>query len=308
MKKILLGIVLIIVLVPVLAVAAVFTGLIKTPHVAGIASRWGEVTHNSTQVTTDVDLDNPNSFGVSLGSLSADVDIDLNGVQLGHGVAADLKLPAGRSTTSIVTTIDNTKIPDWWAAHINAQEKTQVHILPRATINLVREFVINGPAINREFATDLLANASSTQPEKMAAGPFNLTLVRRSFQWGTVTPQNTNMDALLVLRNDGTFPIPLVKLAFTVNMNAVVVAQGESLTGPIILTPGKEVEVPVQVGIDNVKLLDWWPTHIAANEVTQYAVRLEGVLEADLPIVGLQRLTVPLVTFSDELKTNVLGQ
>jgi LEA14-like dessication related protein len=308
MKKVLFILLLVIILAPALVVGAFFAGVIKTPQVVRISSQWGEVTHDTTKVTTAVDVENPNSLGVNLADIGADVRIDLNGVSLGRGAVSGLKLPAGRSTTSVVTTIDNTKIPDWWASHINAKEQTKVQVVPKATLGFIGNFTVQGPTITRDFATDLLAMASSTQPEKMDAGPFTITLVRRTFEWGAVTPESTGMSATLVLRNDGTAPVSLAKIAFTVSMNTVTVAQGESLNGPIVLLAGQEQVVPVRISINNVKLLDWWPTHIAAKEVTQYSVRLDGVLEANLPFLGRQRIPVPLMTFSDELKTNVLGQ
>ncbi|MEX0761049.1 MAG: LEA type 2 family protein [Dehalococcoidia bacterium] len=313
-KKLIILLVLIVVGIPMLllllggSVAAAYAlGFIKPPELVRTSNGWGNVTRSHTQIITSITIDNPNAIGIGLGNVGVEADIFMNDVLMGRGESRGIDLPEGISTSQLTTSIDNSLIPEWWASHIANDEQTEVSVTAEGVVSLLgRRLSVSAPGINRDFETDLLRNADSNQHETFSIGPYDITLKERRFQWGSVSDDRTEIDGTVVVHNGTPAPIPVTRIEFDATMNGILIAQG-STTGQMVLQPGEDTEIPVTIVIEHALLLNWWPTHINNDERTDYHIDAEATLVADLPVIGRQILSLPLLSHSDVLQTNILG-
>ena len=305
--------------------AAVMTGALSAPELQAITNTWGDVDEERTEVHTSIVLHNPNNIGIGLGNAVLEVDILLNGVQVGQGSLDSVELPQGESTTRLVTVIDNMTIPAWWATHVDNGEHTTVRIEPAFRASLFgRSLGVGVPSVERDVDTDVLASVHSDQPETFPFGPFTLTMKEREFEWGEVSGDSTEIVGELVLHQDSPAPVAVSRLDFTFVMNEVTVAEATT-SEPTVLPPDQDTRVPFSANVDNARLLEWWPTHIENDERTDYRVEVDMVLDVEetaLSSGALQdlrdalsgstgsngvRIPLDVIEFSDEFETDILG-
>lgn len=144
---------------------AFVTGVFKVPELVAVTNEWGDVSLESTQVITSITLDNPNPIGISLGGVGLEVDIDLNGVDFETGFIDSVHLPKGLVTNELITIVDNSVIPRWWATHVSAGERTTARIVPKGSVSLFgRQVAVGAPFITKTINTDLLSNINSVDP------------------------------------------------------------------------------------------------------------------------------------------------
>jgi LEA14-like dessication related protein len=124
-KSILLGLIL------VLVVASTITLCIRGPEVGpekpkivDISHSWGRVTATSTEVKSKAVVYNPNNFPIWFKRI--DYTINMNDIPMGVGRSEErVELaPNANTTVYFETTLDNTKLSQWWVTHISNGEKT----------------------------------------------------------------------------------------------------------------------------------------------------------------------------------------
>ncbi|MGC9307830.1 MAG: LEA type 2 family protein, partial [Thermoplasmatota archaeon] len=98
------------------------------PTIEGIGHEWGTVTHGTTEIYTEVQVKNPNPVGLPVKQMYCDFNV--NGIEMGESASETIgTLPANTTTTvSLLTTIDNGKLPDWWIHHVQHDERSTVHL------------------------------------------------------------------------------------------------------------------------------------------------------------------------------------
>jgi LEA14-like dessication related protein len=289
-----------------LAVLAVAIGVVKPPKLIAAKHTWGQVTRESTQVVTSVEMENPNAFDINTGRISFQAEIYLNDVLMGRGSLAEVHIPSGTSTTRVETHMDNNLLPRWWASHLKNEEFTTVRIQAWGILHLIRNFSFSTPDLSRTVETDLLGKANSTDPQVLSQGPMSLLIKSRQLQWGQVTKDTTEVLGSLVVRNTGPLPITVARTTVLARMNAVVMAQADS-TEATPLPPGKDVTVPFRAVMDNSRLLEWWPSHVNAAERTSFSLHVEATVEGTGADGGFFSISVPLLVHEDLFVTNLLG-
>ncbi len=306
LKKTFFGGIALLLLAGVMIGVAFATGVFKIPEVVEITNKWGDVSQESTQVVTSITLDNPNPIGISLGGVGLEVDIDLNGVDFGTGVIDSIDLPKGLSTTELITTIDNSVIPQWWSTHVSAGETTTVRIVPKGAVSLFgKRLVIGAPSITRTITTDLLSAINSVEPQELRLGPISITIKSQVFGWAGASDDQTTIEGTLVIHNPNIIPIPVTKLGFTLTMNGVEVGNGAT-DGLTILSPRGDTTISLQAIIESGKLVEWWPTHINNGERTDYEIQVDAIFEVDIPLLGMRGVSIGLVNHTDSFQTNIL--
>jgi LEA14-like dessication related protein len=95
---------------------------VQQPAVESVDSEWGDVTEETTEVRTDVTMNNPNVVGVP-GVVDLQYAIAMNDVTVAEGTKRGVGFGTGSSTVSLSTHSDNGKIPAWWASHVNNGEE-----------------------------------------------------------------------------------------------------------------------------------------------------------------------------------------
>ncbi len=100
----------------------------KVGEVRDIKLRWGDVTHDTTQVIVSATV--VNDMPVPLVLKYLEYRIYMNGIEMGSGRISSTKIikPESQSNVEFTMYIQNSKIPEWWVTHIRNGEKTTVKI------------------------------------------------------------------------------------------------------------------------------------------------------------------------------------
>ncbi|MEX0761319.1 MAG: LEA type 2 family protein [Dehalococcoidia bacterium] len=308
MLKLLIGLV-VFVLVLLIAGVVLAANWLESPELVETRHTWGNVTRDSTEVVTEVVVDNPNRLGFSSRNVSVEVDIHGNDVLLGEGERQGINLPEGRSSRQLVTEIDNNQVPLWWESHIANQEMSTIEIAMTGVVSAMgRQVRVPAPDYTRTLRTDLLDEANSNRPEVFEVGGYEVTVKERMFTWGEVGSEATEITGTVLVNNGTPVPIPVPEIDFMMVMNGVSLANGTT-DNQLVMPPGEDTEVPVRILIEHSALLDWWPTHIRSGERTEYEITAEAEVSVSLPDpVGNQTLLIPFLEYSDQLATDILRE
>lgn len=292
-----IGVVVVLILGVVVAAGA---GVFQEPTVEEIQNEWGEITDEETEIITTVVVDNPNPIGLPGGLLGVEYDVVMNGVEMAEGGKSGFGLAAGINELELTTTIDNQKIPKWWMTHINNDEMTAMSIDPTLS---VLGFTVDVPAQNESIETDILAQVEQDESQEVTAlGRTLMVIEKTEGAWGDASPEETPLELDVTITNPNPVPIVFTKISYRVEMNGLVVAEGET-TDPIEIGPQSTGVVESEAGIDNQKLDEWWVSHLENDERTELKVQFDAVVE----IEG-QEVDVPLSDTTDTFETDILGR
>lgn len=282
-------------------------GVFGVPSVDGVENRFGTVTNETTVIETDLELSNPNPVGVRLGRVSVNYTVSMNGVRMAAGSRRGVAVPAGNSTLTLTTRLDNERIPAWWVTHVRDEEQTQLVVnatITSPTLGVTREF-----SVTRSIETDLLGAFASTETRPVNADvplvsdPV-LYVNETDARWGTPTTEETPLDATFTVYNPKPIPYAISEIGYEVYMNDVRVGAGTT-EEPYALPPKTETDVGVGAVIRNAALDEWWVSHLQNDQRT--ALRIDFYARLDLG--GGQTVRVPLdeLTYRETIETNIFG-
>lgn len=286
---------------------ALLTGVVGAPGVTDVENRFGAVNDSRTVVHTDLHLHNPNPVGVRLGGTTVNYTVAMNDVALARGGTSGVALPAGNSTTSLSTTMDNERVPAWWVSHVRADETTTVSVDARARFSSVGRSV----PVSRErtVETDVIGQFRSTEDRPVRSdsplAPDPVLVVRETdAAWGEVTAERTPIDTRFVVYNPNSSPYVLTEIGYEMTMNDVEVGSGSTERAHVI-EPGAEETVDTTTAIRNDRLDEWWVSHLERNQVTD--VRIDFYATAELPSGETVRLPLDALTYTTTVETDVFG-
>ena len=293
----------------VAAVAAAYVlGAVGAPAVVAVENRFGEVTNETTEVETDLVVNNPNPVGVTLGGTTVDYTVRMNGVAMAEGLKEGLSLRRGNSTLPFTTRMHNERIPDWWVTHVRGGENTTVvvdatvtsSLLGNRSVSLAQEQRVETDLIGA-FASEETRPVNASQP--VVSDPV-LYVNRTTAAWGEVTDERTPIDTAFVVYNPKAVPYVVTEVGYTVRMNGIVVGEGSS-DQEYVIEGGTTENVSTTTAIDNDRLDDWWVSHLRNGQVTQ--LRIDFYARLELP--GGAELRVPLdaLTYERTVETDIFG-
>lgn len=292
--------------VVVLVVAAVAAGVFGVPAVTGVDNRFAAVNDSTTTVATNLTVENPNPVGVTLGGVTLNYTVHMNDVRLASGEKRGVSVPAGTSTQSLTTDVDNGRIPAWWVSHLRNGEHTSVRIDARVNSGLLG--TVRTPPITRSVDTDLLGSFNSSERRPVNANAPVVSdpvayVERTNATWGQVTDAETPIQATFAVRNPKSYPIVVTRLGYTATMNDVRMANGSTERGYTI-PPGETREIRARIALDNDKLDEWWVTHLENDQTTD--LRIDFAARIDLRATTVE---VPLrgVTYERTIRTDIFG-
>lgn len=290
-------------LVAALALAAGCTdpSSLGAPEVQGFSNSWGDVTPDTTEVVTTVEVHNPNPVGIPLDDV--ETELHLNDVLMGEGSAESADVPADSTSEVIISTdIQNDRIPDWWVKHIRNGERSTLSMNGSLVFDLKLDEFRYPIERQRPVETDVLGSLSTDRPREITTGPFSLTLHSVESSWGDVTRETTEVRTRAKVRNENPLPVPLGSLESTVEMNGITLAEGTS-DEEVVLEPGAQTVVEIDTELRNAKMDEWWVSHVRNDEHTDVTVTLEATAD-----VGGETLTVPLSERETGFDTDLLGE
>jgi LEA14-like dessication related protein len=301
--------VLVVLVVLVAAVGTAYVlGVVGAPSVVAVENRFGEVTNETTEVETDLVVNNPNPVGVALGGTTVDYTVRMNGVAMAAGDRDGLSVERGNSTLPFTTRMRNERIPDWWVTHVENDENTTVAVDATVTTSTFGNRSVS-LAQEEHVETDLIGAFASEETRPVnASGPLVsdpvLYVNRTTAAWGDVTRERTPIDTSFLVYNPKAVPYAITEIGYTITMNDITVGEGSSDREYVIESRTTE-NVSTTTAIRNERLDEWWVSHLRHDQVTE--LRIDFYAKLELP--GGTEIRVPLdaLTYERTVETDIFG-
>jgi len=269
------------------------------PEVRGITHSWGAVSHDTTEILTNVVVYNPNPFSIPIKRI--DFDLYMNDIRMASGSAENISLTGERNTTvTLRSFLDNGKIPDWFVSHLARGETTDVRLSGRIVFDLrLTEF--SYPFEQKStLKTDLLSKLNIDKPQEIRVGPIAFVLKELRSSWGRITPEKIEIDHRAVIYNPHPLPIPISRIDYRIYMNDVRMGEGTTYN-PVVLRPMDDTTLPFTTSLDVPMLDEWWVSHIKNGEKTKLLVEIYSTVE----IAGME-YSFKLCDIEQYIETNIL--
>ncbi|NEU57294.1 LEA type 2 family protein [Halorussus sp. MSC15.2] len=282
-------------------------GVLGTPSVTSTQNSFGNVTDETTEIRTELVVENPNPVGVNLGGVSVRYDVRMNDVAMASGTKNGLSFDSGNNTVEFSTRMRNDKIPTWWASHVRNGEQTTLRVDASVRSNTLGR-TVQAPPVKRQVSTDIISQFNSTETRPINAsqplvsdpvGYVNETSAR----WGEVTKSETPIDMRFTVYNAKRLPMAITELGYTITMNDVTVGNGSSQTGHLV--EGRTTEtIETRTAIRNQRLDEWWVSHLENEQVTRLRIDFYAKIE-----LGGETVRVPLdgMTYTETIETDIFG-
>jgi len=284
-------------------------GVLGTPSIGSVENRFGTVNETNTLVHTDLQVNNPNPVGVSLGGTTVNYTVAMNDVDIAAGTKEGISIESGNSTLSFTTAMDNEQIPEWWYTHIRENETTAVEIDGTATSSTLggqstsfgQEQTINTDIIG-QFDSDETRPVDANQP--LISDPvLYINSTRGSWDRANLTRQQTPMDLDFTVYNPKQVPYTVTKVGYNITMNDVPVGAGETERGYVI-DPASTETIRADTAIRNENLDEWWVTHLQRNQVTDLYIDFYLIVE----VQGEQfRVDMDSIDYEKQIETDIFG-
>ena len=295
----------------VLVAIGFFLGVFGVPTLNSIDNEFGTVNETQTEIRTNVSVNNPNPIGVSFGGLKIDYTVGMNGIPMANGTRTGLSIQTGNSSLQFVTSLDNTKIPDWWYTHIRNGERTDVTIDATASHSALG----SAPPVTQSqpVTTDIISAFDSTETRPIDANrplvddPV-LYLNETAGEFGDeLTRERTPINLDFTVFNPKAYPYAVTEIGYTITMNNITVGEG-STTGEQVIAPRSESTLSTATVIQNDRLDQWWVSHLQNEEVTDLKIDFYFVVDPDVP--GVEPITIDSekLDYETTIETNILGQ
>jgi LEA14-like dessication related protein len=290
-----------VVVVLLLAGAAFF--LFSQPAVSGIDNRFAGVNETTTVVESTLTVQNPNPIGASLGGLTVDYAIDMNGIRMATGVKEGVSVPKGSSTVPMATHLANERIPTWWVSHIRNGERTQLAVNADVHSSTLGSS-FGAPKITRPIETDIISAFNSTEDRLVGSSPTGgpiLVIRETSAEWGAVSASSTPIDMEFVVYNPNAYAVPVSELSYRATMNGVEMGNGTT-EGQGVIPPGGTRTIEATTTLNNQHIDEWWVTHLENDQETR--VRIDFSARFELP-TGTVEVPLDPLTYTRTIETDI---
>lgn len=279
----------------------------EAPTVTDTDREWGAVTDETTAVESRFTVDNPNE-GQLNEFLSVDVDqrVTINGVEVADDTTKLGSLTAGTDRYGATAHLDNSKVPEWWAAHVNDGERSTVRVDPAVTADVqFTKFDVGVDAHENTVETDLLAEMNDGGRQDLAVRGRTVAVVQdTSADWGRADAQQTPIVVTATIENTRSVPVTVRDLDYVVRMNDVTVADDRAAESHTI-APGETETVEFGLVLDSQRMDEWWVSHVRNDETTTMETSATLTVEAG---GDSERVDLSSMTGTSTVETDFLGQ
>lgn len=283
-------------------------GIIGSPSVVGVENRFGGVNESTTVIESTVIINNPNPVRLRLAGLAIDYAVEMNSIRMATGGREGVEIrKQGNSSIPLTTTMNNSRLPAWWASHVRNGETTALVVDASIRSELLdRSFE---PQINRTINTSIIAafNSEEDTPIEPQQSTFSdpvLWLNRTSGSWGNVSNETTEIDMAFDIYNPNVAPIVVTNLGYEVEMNNVTMGEGGT-DKSVAIPPGRLGTVYATTLLQNQNLDEWWVRHLENNQTTHLEITFYARI--DLSAIGGGTRRIPLDTFERTIETDMFG-
>ncbi|ESS06819.1 MAG: conserved secreted protein [uncultured archaeon A07HB70] len=292
----------------VLVGGAVVAGILGAPSVTGVDNRFAGVNETTTVIESDLAVRNPNPLGVTLGGLTADYRVTMNGIAIANGTKSGVTVARGTDALPFTTFLDNERIPAWWVSHVNAGERTTLRVDADVHSSLLGAS-FGAPEVEREVETNVVGAFNSTERR-----PVNLSLPvvsdpvlyveETSGEWGTVDANRTEVETDFVVSNPKPYPVPIAEIGYEIRMNGIRMGQGTTAR-EYVIPPGGERRVEATTVMRTARFDEWWVSHLERDQRT--TLEIDFYLVVDPQTGGAGSARVPLDTLTQTVETDIFG-
>lgn len=305
------SVVLVLLLVVIVVIGAV-VGVFGLPSVESIDNEFGDVTEDSTEITTNVTMSNPNPFGIRLGGVGVDYAIEMNELPMANGSIDRIAIGTGNSSIELTTIMDNAKIPSWWVSHIDRGEQTDIDVSADVSFPMTDRTVSTG--LSHEIETALLEDFVDEEPQPISPDSPLLSdpvlyVNETDGSWGTVTETTTPVDKTIVFYNPNVEPVPISELRYEITMNDILLGDGAT-EDPVVIGAHEEEALDLTTVMHADRLDEWWVTHLDGetheHQVSELRIEFEVTVQAPTG----ESVTVPLdeLTYEELIETDVFDE
>ena len=291
--------------VAVLLLAGVAVLGLSQPSVAGVDNRFGAVNGTTTTIESDLRVRNPTPIGATLGGLTVDYAIDMNGIRMATGTKGGLSVPQGESTVPMTTRLANERIPTWWVSHVRSGERTTL-VVNADVHSAALGTSFGAPQVTREIETDIISAFNSTEERPVGSSPTGgpvLVVRGTSAQWGEVSATETTVDMRFVVHNPNAYAVPVSELGYRATMNGIEMGNGTTEDQGVI-PPGGTRTVEATTTLNNGNIDEWWVSHLRNDQVTD--LRIDFSARFELP-TGTVEIPLDPLTYTRTIETDVFG-
>ncbi|WP_299267110.1 LEA type 2 family protein [Halorientalis sp.] len=278
----------------------------EPPSVTDTDQEWGTVTDDTTEIRTDASVDTPDDPGlVALMSLDVRQTTTINGVPVADGSTVLDTVEPGSDTLSLTSLKDNGEVPQWWARHLNGDERSQVVTTPTATADVgATKFDAELGTRESIVTTDLLAGMNGDRNEEVEVqGQTALVVTGVSSSWGRAAPDTAPVRTRTSVRNELTTPVTVESIDYTVTAAGVTLADRSTRVEQVIDSGSSDI-ITARLVLDNSKMDRWWVRHVRNGEQSTFDVDVE----ATVAVIG-QRDRVALDSLGQQstIETDLLN-
>jgi LEA14-like dessication related protein len=280
----------------------------EQPSVTDSTREWGDVTDEYTQIQSTVTVDNPNDGSINdFVVVRSGQRVTINDVVVADGTSDLGTMDQGTNRLQATTRMDNTKVPEWWARHVNNGEQSSFVAQPQTVADLgFTKFGVGISGTQSTMETDMLAGLDSTQtqPVRTESGLKVAEVEEVQAEWGQADTQTSPITVEATITNTFDTRITLRDLQYTVLMNDVTAGDGTDEV-EYVIEPGETRTLTFELALDSQQMQAWWVSHIRNDEVT--AVDVSASVEVDTPIADPQRVDLDALSDSQNVTTDFLG-
>ena len=277
----------------------------ERPRLVDADREWGRVTDATTEIRTSVAVNNTNDGWTSdLLALEAAQRTAINGVPVASGQQRTDGLATGRSTVDLVSEMNNSKVPRWWARHLNDGERSTVATAPSvvADLGFTRFDVAVADRTNR-FRTDLLGGLGEGSETVPVGGEPALTVAPTTVEWGRATPETAPIRVNATVSNERSGPVNVTAVDYRVALNDVVLAD-RTAPATADLSAGETGRFDFEMVLDNGRMDEWWVTHVRRGESTNVSIEVTATVETP---TGTETVALDSLSRNGTTRTDVLG-
>lgn len=287
-------------------------GVLGLPNVESVDNTFGNVTDETTEIRTSIQLSNPNPFGVDLESISVEYSAAMNDVPMADGRIDRIAVDTGNSTIDVTTTMDNGAIPAWWTTHIDRGERTDVDVDARVLVDQLDRGV--STSRTHPVETDMLGSFSSDEQRPINAelplvsDPI-LYINETSASWADVAGNETALDKQLVVYNPKSQPYVVSELRYELTMNGITVGEGAT-EDPVVIGPGEEETIEATTAIQADTLDEWWVTHLDEDVHGHQAseLRIDFWVTIELPTGDEISVPADELAYEERIETDLFDE
>ncbi len=267
------------------------------PQVKSVSMHWGNVNSSITQIVSEVTLSDPLPFSIPLSGIN--VKIYMNGIEMGTGHSiGKAEITPPQSKIKLIVNLVNSRLPEWWITHIENGEKTKVEIVSNLEFSIFG-FKFGVPITRvSEFETNFLSGVK-IKNEYINYNGFKLGEVKDiNLKWGKVNNETTQIIVDAKVVNEYNIPIEVRYLRYEIYLNSVEMGKGKIEKSEVIY-PKSSKNIEFAMYIQNLKIPEWWITHIKNGEKTKVKVYM------GLGLKSTREIFLPL-NYTYYVETNIL--